>query len=323
MILLPKYRDLRAELDNSPLRMGVGGQFRLMLYAEDGTTLIKDTGFSSNVITDYGMDQISDSSTIGSQSLFGALKIGSGTTPALVTDTQMETFLAASNDTTGLTHTAYINPISPYECYKDKSARFPAGVGTGTVNEVGIGRYDTDGLNLFSRQLVTPGIVKGAAQVLDVIYRLTYYPPIVDALGTVTIDGLVYDTITRMYDADGWRDHGFQGIRAESTFVTSWGAYSGDIGPITGNPSGSLIGSDNDDSYNLTYGPGSYYRDMQHDCGLNGWNTGSGIRSMRIQTRIKHTFQTQFNRQGGGGETIPKDPTKIISLRWRIAWARH
>jgi hypothetical protein len=320
MASLLKYRELRAEMDR-PISMGMGGQFRMMLYEEDGTTLIEDTGFFGNVITDYGMDNISDSSQIGVDSLFAGIKIGSGTTAPLTTDTQMETYIAASWTATGLTHTRVVNPNSPYEAYKDKSARFVAGVGTGTVNEVGIGEGITDGLNLFSRQLVSPGIVKGASQVLDVIYRLTYYPPLVDDLNAVTIDGLTYDTITRMVDAASpVRDHTFQGIRHSS--VGTWYAYDGNIGVITDGPSGSFDAPDGS-PYSLSYTPGTYYRDMQLDCGLNGWNHAGGIRSTRIATKIDHRFQTQFNRQGGGGETIPKDPTKIISLRYRIAWARH
>ena len=46
-----------------------------------------------------------------------------------------------------------------------------------------------------------------STEFLDLTYELRYYPPLIDVLGTITLDGVVYDTTLRaasVTNADYW-----------------------------------------------------------------------------------------------------------------------
>ena len=58
---------------------------------------------------------------------------------------------------------------------------------------------------------------------------------------------------------------------------------------------------------------------MQSPTGILGWNLGAGIRCVEIQTTAG-MYQTQFTRQGGGDETVPKDIDSTMRLEWTLGW---
>jgi hypothetical protein len=156
---------------------------------------------------------------------------------------------------------------------------------------------------------------------LDVTYQLRYYPPLEDVEGTITLDGVVYDTLTRASVVNTSADKiGLAiGILTGPGAPVTWRAYDGNIGTVLQAPSGTSDLNDNSDQFNQTYINNSYETDIKVDAGIAGWNLGAGIRSIQIVTNAG-AFQTQFNAQSGGA-TIPKDIDHFMDLTWRLSWA--
>lgn len=315
MILIPKYKDLHAR-GKIQVRAGIQGEVRCILYKRDEITVVSDTGWKPNLITDNGLNTyFTESNPKWSK----YTHIGDDTTPAANSDTQLGNRLASS-DTSGSGGGVNIYNSAPdYEYSSTQSRRFDAGVGTGTINEIGMSHL-ADGTSLFNRVIVSPGIVKAFDQVLDVIFRITHWPQVNDQAGTVSIGGISYNTNTRGSSYLPNINAVFDAIRETSLFTSDWQAYDGNIGTIEGVPTGDA-GPGSTNIVTSGYVPNSHYMDMTHFAGLNEWNPTLGIRSIRCKTNIR-SLQTQFDAVSGGAR-IPKDGTKILDITWRYSWARH
>lgn len=298
-------------MPNSIVKVGSGlqGEYRCVLYDnEEDMNVIHDTGWHDNVITNLGLD-LYGSDANWEQYFY----IGNGTTPVDFTDTAMEGFLAQST-TPGNGDQVQTVPISPdWTSAQTKSKRFIAGVGTGTITELGVGS-STDGTELFCHQLVAP-IVKAAINVLDVIWRLTVWPDLTTTAGSVTIDGVVYDTLIRRSNADDfinpWDNLGT---------LSSWYVTESDLGadvittpdiPAYGGSAGVFE----------PYVASNRWIDIIASEDLQSWNAPLGIRSIVWTTR-QGQWQCQFN-SNPGGLRIPKTDEKIMTMTFRISWDRH
>ncbi len=274
-----------------------------------------------NLITNIGLDRV------GSGGLnFTTCQVGTGTAVPLVTNTGLQTFLANSSlvsDTTSA-----LSPGGPpYWGGSSRTYRFNAGVATGNLTEVGVG-WSTGLSTLFSRALIVDGsgnpttITVLADEFLDVTYTLRFRGPDTDQTGNVTITGVGTLTFTqriaRATSVTDW-SHGFTGTAGLGTGTGDHVFYSGTLGPVTGNPSGSNASSSSGAVVNGTYTAGTYTRNSTLTLGLNNGNVAGGIRSSLLTcltARGGGAFQTEFS------SIIPKDATKILVLNTAYSWAR-
>jgi hypothetical protein len=316
-IYIPKRKEVLVAVP--AVRHGVGGEFRLVLRNCMGG-IAHDTGWFKNLIPDQGLANLT-----ASNAAFSRFYIGSGSTAPANGDTQMQTLLAASTTAQGSDVNTY--GVAPnYQRTTLKTKRFAAGVGTGTVREVGCGNNATSIAGLTVRQLVSPAIVKGASQVLDVSYRFTLWPSLADVVGSVTIEGVSYDTITRSLDLDVPSGD----TMGQFGFSTASGGYNGvadgNLGSLTAStPLGSVI----NDVESLTWLSGGQtagvgYREGDAKFGLNNGNLVGGVRTTwSIFSPLNIKMQCQFNLASDGVGKVLKDGTKEWTPRWRIEWVRH
>lgn len=315
MILIPRIKHWNIQMP--PKKVGISGEFRLVLMDINGRVL-RDTGWKKNLITDVGLNHYGGQSTYGFPVNQTGM-IGSDATAVDVTDTAMGALLAYTAGV-GTVNSAISGPN--YERFSTWQYRFNAGVGTGTIREVGIGPH-INGTELTCHQNVSPAVTKAADQVLDLYYRVTLYPDTGDDTGTVVLDGITYDTTTRAsrIDNTGSENYRCAGVVAHGSTLSGYNAaYDGAIGAITSYPAGSS-NSDLRTHSTLAYSPNSKYRDMQYFVDLDGFNLGAGIRCATFHG-WPCGMQTSFSAQGSGN-TIPKNNTKVLTLGWRVTWDRH
>ena len=163
-----------------------------------------------------------------------------------------------------------------------------------------------------------------ADELLDVTIQLRYYPPLVDVLGQVTVQGILYDTICRAASvtvSDYWGRQIGTAVGEHVVYTSWWAAYDGDIGPITTGPSGTSAGIDaTSNVVNAPYSANSFQRDMSFNVGPGGWNPPSalGIRSVFLVTTAG-AYQIQFNAVSDGSR-IPKHGGRTMNGLFRVGW---
>lgn len=255
-------------------------------------------------------------------------QVGTGSTPPVAGDTGLETWLAGTSYQYADSYSA--QPSAPYYGYRRRTWRFNAGEATGNISEAGVG-WGSSGATLFSRTLIVDGAGDPttatvlADEYLDVAYELRYYPPTSDVFETASLGGFTYDLTTRaatVTNSTYWGSVVGSEMGQYSAFATDWSAYDGALGTLEQDPSGNSAACDHPNQYNGAYSNNSYERTMYCDTGTAGWNLGAGIRSIRWRS-TGGSYQTQFVRQGGGNETIPKDNTNGLSVAWTIAWSEY
>jgi hypothetical protein len=310
-------------------KIGLSGEYRCILYDnEDDMNVVEDTGWNPNLITNNGLDIYHTAA-----SPFAGTYVGSGTNAAQITDTQLQSYIpGGQSSSAGAGDGVFGSPptADDWEYSNTKSRRFGVGVGTGAINEIAMGAStDDSGTNIFNRVVLGATINKAANQVLDVIFRLTLWPPAVDVVGTgatvSTIAGVSYETITRMLSADlNTGQFVFSKISLIDSGSTSWRAYNGNLGLIDAAAPQGSSGDSGTGAGLLSepYTPGDYFMEFAYRAGLNDWLPGTDIiRTLKGTTR-HFNFQTQFDATVGG-DPIPKDETEIMDFSWRISWDRR
>lgn len=287
----------------------VAGKFRMVAIKPDGTERILADWFD-NLITNAGLDRLATGSTVMSQAV-----VGSGNTAPANSDTSLAVAVAVTGTVTTTANGS--SSSAPYFGWYRNTYRFSAGVATGTLREIGVGwNYGSGGL--FSRALIKDSngdptsVVVLADEVVDVTYELRLYAPSSDATFDVDISGTTYSCVLRAsyVTSSYWVPMRAGGAMAD-TYVR---AYSGDIGTITQQPSGTQNAID------VTwdqYVPGSYELNAVFTAQLTHANFAGGIKSVAFQSSWLGTYQCSFT------PAIPKDANKVLTLDATISWARH
>lgn len=325
MILLPKYKTVHPNGAIGQSIIGVSGEVRFVRRNCMGQVNY-DSGWVPNRWLDQGMD------TWATQSggLFRTISLGDSN--AAIVDTQ---------DSLQGTHIGYSQGLGPgdgitnlgstpnWESTYNRVFRTTPGQVVGTVREAVFTHvWAPAGSNANVRVLVSPEIIMAADETLDVYYKWTMWPPITDSDKEVVIDGLTYDTVSRIYDVNrtiNVSPQSIPGYTIGSSVQT--GAYGdgADLIAIDTNSGwgGAHDYGDTQTEFADAYINGNHYLDWHINIGLDGWVTGDGIRVIRINAR-SYNVQVKFTRQGGGGETVPKDNTQVVEdIYWRFGWARH
>ncbi len=263
-----------------------------------------------NIITDQGLNRI------GTNQWNTACQVGSGTATPLVTDTGLQTFVAG---TTGLqSAVSSAQGSSPYYGADTRRYRFAVGVAAGNLSEVGIGWLPT-GSNLFSRARILDGggnpttITVLSTEVLDVTYEIRNFVPAADVTGNFTVTGV--------------GNIGFT-VRGAAATSTGWAplsvpsmvfntVYAGNIGPVTGYPSG--VQSTITHGTSPAYANNSLQRVFNYPFDLNEGNVTGGIRSFLTQSGSSNWGLFQFEL----GTIIPKTYAQTLTLSVQNSWARR
>lgn len=233
--------------------------------------------------------------------------MGSGTTPASVSDTALAAPLATWDE--------YEFDVGAG--WRRHVFEFPLEAVVGTVSEVGIG---ATGTALFSRALVPSPQTITSYQTLTVIYELRLVPPAGDSLVSLVIPPATTATqctirpaLIGNASAFAW---GPTGKRAQFVpgIPTAPRAYDCLMGLRDGAPTG-----DSDPRDHLTpdaYVPGSHAIEA-----LACWSQASAnfkhtVRSLLFFTSGYGAWQIQFD------PAIPKACQEALKLRLRLAWSR-
>jgi len=309
MIILPKKQVLLPK----KMALGMKGFLRFQVWRPDDVLnrCRIDTGFFPNKILDNGRNNMYTQT-----SWLTWCRVGTGNVAPTALDTQLQAQVASSNLIPFTSHST--QGSAPYFGWKRNTYRFNVGAGHGgqNLNEAGIG-WGSTGSTLISRARVTPL----ADEVLDVTYELRYYPPLSDALNSVVLNGVTYDTISRAVavTTDRWSQNIGQRIGEYSPVNSSWSAWNGALGAITAaSPGGTSAALDNNAQYIESYVGNSYQIVMVAQCGINGWNVASGIRCLNITTTAG-AYQTQFS-SNPGGLSVPKTSSFTMQTKFVLGW---
>ncbi len=313
-----KYKDIHIGRDE---RINLGGykakgEIRLVTRWPSGE-IAQDTGWTRNLMTDRGLINA------GVGGLFTWVRnchIGtSGATPQN-TDTKLGAWLAVSPDD-GVS--GEVNGGDPdYECISTMKYRFNAGQGSGIVRELGISDSSSPASYLLSiHTLVTPEINWEITQTLDVFWRLSLFPSLIETSGQVTIDGELYDWVSRPSRLDLGDSPFF--AWGDTTLVVN---YTGNIGSgPTDFPSGTVIAGTQAKSI-ADQGSGFTDTDLAYD--LDDLDSpANSIQSTRFDVFTGRSSgedqgrQVQWNRVSDNAP-IQKDETKILIYHVRFTWGR-
>lgn len=319
MIYLPQWR-LFSDIELPTLelpRARVAGVFMLIAKKADGSS--RKLAEFENLITDDGLNRM------GIDQFRNVCVVGTGSNAPTVSDAQLQSTTARTATSAPNIPSSTAQSSPPYYSQGSSGFRFSVGSAAGNLTEVGIGWSLGSGLldyALFARALIKDELGNPTSvtvlsdEVLDVYYALRIYPPTVDATYSISISGQPYNCITRAASVTSVNNWNVTSSRVLFTgfFSTPPGAFNGNIGAITGNPSGVAVY--NAGISNLAYANNSLQQDATLSWGLDQGNVSGGIRSVYYQTGVG-AYQTQFD------PPIPKDNTKVLSVTFRVGWARR
>lgn len=315
LIHIPKKRIIVPAQMNQ--NYGFKGEFRFLLKDLNGR-VVQDTGWNQNLITDWGMDRVPNGDYLS------RMHIGSGTTPPAVTDLLLDSWLAQAS--TG-SESAYTSGVAPnYETWTVRSATFGQGVGTGTINEVGMTNGNTSTSNLFCRHVLGTPIVKGADNILEGFYKITIYPPLTDWDGVLDIGGINYNVKGRgvNYGSTPYGASAYTSMSFSHSFPSSWvsrGDGSNWGATLEDYPTGASVGNFGGTYWHYSYTPGTYYRDCFTETGLDAITVP--IRFIILADNGgRQSFAYRFGQVVGDGP-VPKDNEKLFRATLRASWSRY
>lgn len=303
-----------------PARTGIAGFWKMeAVDASTGRRRVLADWFP-NLITDVGMD------CLGQNVQRHFCVVGSGSATPSFSDSFLTTLVAETSSTTA--STVGQTSSSPYYQWVRSTYRFAQGAAAGNLTEVGLAFSGNTPKKLFSRSLIKDSggspttITVLSTEFLDVTYEARFYLPETDVTGTINISGTNYDYTLRSSSITSsiGSSRDISGVLmynvgpSQLDFFQAGATYDGNIGAITGAPSGSTGGFTLNAS--AAYSLGSYKRTTTFTCGLGDSNFGSGIKSLRFFT-YAGTYQVAFN------PAIPKTSSQILTLNAELSWARH
>lgn len=315
----------------------LSGRFKLTIFKADsyGRKIEKSARVVAefdNLILNQGLDRMGNASTSLASSYTDACQVGTGSTPPVNTNTGLQTFLAGT--ATVVNTTSSVQPTPPYYGQVSKLYEFGVGAAAGNLTEVGVG-WSSTGANLFSRALIVDGsnnpitITVLSDEILQVTYILRLYPIEADTPAVVTISGSNY-TFTRrpasVTSINPWAlSDTASGNRSTAGFGLAVGVndvYCSSVGlaAITSAPA---IGAQRSSFTAGTYTLGNYFIDTSMTWNIGTANFGGGgIQSVTALSDNGGTGSTGLY-QYGISPGIPKINTQVLTLNYRIQWARR
>lgn len=297
------------------------GEWKLRVLDPEGNVK-HETDWFKNLVTNTGLDLIGNGSVIGA-----FCRIGTGNTTPAYSDSAL---VSQSASTSSVVATTLTNAGTPnYETVTTSTYQFALGAVVGNMAEIGIGTTASTASTLCTRALIVDGggspttITVLVSEILQAVYRFTVFPNLVDASGTVTIQGVSYNYTSRQIAVStALTCNPSQYPLMGSVFVKQ--VYNGAIVAYTAtNPTGSAASWGT--AVASAYTNGNYYRDFTFTAGLTEANVTTGISAMLFGIGGSGVvFQTQISFAAtAGGAPIPKDGTKQLTMVLRQYWSHH
>lgn len=296
-------------------------KYRLKSYGK--TELIyRDEFWRPNLITNYGLNRIGSGLAMGTY-----LHIGTGTTTPAFADVNLTAFSAASSSVTSISKA---NAGSPnYEVVATSRYQFNAGVLNGTYTEIGAASSNTGTSGTCSSHALildasgNPSSVSviGPDEILQVTYRLKWFPPLGDVTGSIDISGSGTHSYTaRAFNVTG-AQYGYFNDSVFNNFGTP--AVYASTGSLVANTASEISGTiaTINGAFN-SYVTDSFSRGFNVTAGISEGNLSGGIKSIYISMRsaassVIYQSQIEFT------PAIPKDSTKSLTMPFSFSWARH
>lgn len=309
-IWVPKIQIVEAYPDKlTPVTMR--GEFQITKRDRWGRVLYEGPRFS-NLILNSGLNRLGVEGAI----IGAAIGTGTAAPDAAQTGLQAQTTFT----TTGAPSNGVItsNSSSPFQNTRSFVYRTALGALNGNFTEVGVGWASG---SMFARELIRDGsgnpttISVASDEQLDIAYRLSVFPPLVDTSNTVTITGSGSHTVTGR--AALVTDTGSWPVSASVAQVNAGGSFalSGGLGAIASTPGGGAAGTPTSNS-TAAYVNNSYARQGSLTWGLNDGNSAL-FRSVMVQWVNMGRFQYDYGSAG-----IAKNNTRTLVLNYGITWAR-
>lgn len=297
---------------NQPSHIELRGFFKLTAVNAD-TGEERFLGEFENLLLDGGLNGC------GTAQMMAACAVGSGSTAPIVTNTQLENLI---NSTTNRIAQTIGGDASGYGWIRT-TYQFAAGSAAGNISEIGIGNTAT---NLLSRTLIKDGsgnptsITVLSNEYFNVQYEVRGYPPAADVTFNATIQGVIYACVIRpcLIGTSAWAPWFMFNVATTHSGDHADGddveLYDGDIGPMTGRPSGSSYGV-GQIVYSGYVNNSLSVSAITPPIGLDAANFSTGIKSIEFGTSCGR-WQCSFT------PPIPKDNTKTLALNLSASWSR-
>lgn len=309
------------------IESGCEGWFTLEIskVGKDGELILQRTiGPFKNLITNQGLNMLGTVSTP-----MQYCHVGTGTTPPAVTDTQLVNRIASQlySSNAGISTSGIVSTPTPYAWYRLVST-FAVGAAAGNLSEIGMGSAAT-GAVLYSRELIRDGsgtpitITVLSDEILTTTYEHRIYPPTTDVTGSINFTGTTpatYSYTVRACEIDqvtgdfnpGWGPTVAAGFGSwQHAGNMSGGGFTGIIGPTTGSPAGTNVGSTS--TVASAYSSGSLERAMIMTFGIA---ITQPIRSIKYYCGFA-TYQIQFD------PAIPKTNANELKVGLKHSWSRR
>jgi hypothetical protein len=303
---------------NAQLSTGLFGEYRLIVKRQN--QIVRDTGWFKNLILDSGLDFFGNTSEpLSTSTAYYFCKVGTGSIAPSFGQTGLQNQIAEIS----LASVTITDPPPPPDYIIQHTAfyNFPIGGVLGTIAEIGVGWVSGSG-SLFSRALILDGsgnpvtISLTPIDQLQVYYRLNFVPSATDFSGSFTVAGTTYTYTGRRANISGFVSYAypkdFNGASGSDCI-----AYGTDfaLGPITGFPTGTSLGTNTSKTFN-NYITSNYYLDITYTWARPNANATGGIKGLVVNIYNGNNFQVLLN-QG-----IPKNNTRILNLVIRNSWNR-
>ena len=320
-------------------KIEMGGFYRCKVHKAKSGTLVKDTGWFPNVITNTGLGYYYTEPLFGAFDSRGAIinimAVGSGSGSPAVTDTALFSQVAAVSAGTsgggsgwaGFTATGFTAASGPNPAFWWAQCQylFPTGVAAGNLTEIGAcpgGESPAGGL--YSHALIVDSsgnpttITVLSDEVLTVTYQINYYINTADTSFSFNLNGSPVTGIYRALNIGTTPDLGGGLVGLVPTVSLCTGA----IATVTGTPSG-VIATSNGVSH-----PGTFI-DWVNNIAIDGtwyydytttFGTGIGTGTIASLTYGHGMLQYQF---GDLSTPIVKGSGQQLQISFRGAWGRH
>jgi hypothetical protein len=249
-IFVPDRSIIRLDLETPTIGFQGFVSWRLI---RRGRIVAENREMLPNQITNNGIDGLA---TANAQTLTSAIAVGTGATPPLQTDTQLQAEVitggreAITSSTSGFVGIG--GSVTEDYWWWRRVYLIPETKGNGSLTEVGFFNQTTvAGSVMWARHLFkdvggTPTtIIKTSADQLEVTYEIRAFPPlgdVVQAAFPLSVEGSSHDITMRAYDCDGSTGFSRLGTNAIGQLATGR-AWTGALGVRTSTPGGVSIAS--------------------------------------------------------------------------------
>lgn len=301
------------------------GRFNLIVRKAETDEIVRETGWFDNLVLDQGLN------TMATTAWFESCKVGTGNSTPVVTQTQLDAFVAFSS--TVQTSQNGATATTPYYKWQRKTFRFNAGLFNNTnLTEVAIGYNTTaNGAGIWNRALIKDGSGNPAVltvlndEVLDVVCEVRAYQSENDISGTFNLldkSGNVIQTINTVIRPSklttAKTSIGPSLKTTNANYFNFMYAYSGEIGTNTGIPSGSVVHTATDSQGKFSanaYVSGSYQLVFTALYALGDGNADA-TKSLFLQGMLAD-YQVSLT------PAIAKNASQTLTIKYTLTWGRY